>query len=50
MTAAVEIFPVGIGEYDHHPPLDVEAQIERLAAILADFGAVITRPWPIPDA
>lgn len=45
MTFRVEIFPIGIGEYDNHPTLDVETEIARLAAILADFDAEISRPW-----
>lgn len=51
MTAEIEIFPIGIGEYDHHPQLDVDTQIERLAAILHPFGAAIAREWqtPMPD-
>ena len=39
---AVQIFPLVIGKYSHLDPLDVEAEVAKLAAILADFGGELS--------
>ncbi|MGX1545167.1 AAA family ATPase, partial [Streptomyces adustus] len=41
---SLELFPVDIGTYRNHPPLDTDAQVKALAVLLAPFGAQVT-PW-----
>ncbi|MFD8563108.1 AAA family ATPase, partial [Streptosporangium canum] len=40
----LEFFPVAIGHYAHHDNLDVQAEVDAIAEILAPFGAT-PLPW-----
>lgn len=40
----LQIVPVAIGDYDHHPALAVEPEVSKLATLLTDFGAEVV-PW-----
>lgn len=44
----LELFPVTIGVYRHHRPLDTESQEQELARILQPFGARLV-PWPADE-
>lgn len=41
----LEIFPIGIGIYDHHEHLDVDQAVRDLVEILTEFKAT-ERKWP----
>src|SRR5712664_3536856 len=41
---SLEIFPIAIGQYDNHEPLDVETHVAQVVNLLADFGAYEV-PW-----
>ena len=43
-STPLEVFPIALGKYDHHEDLDVEAEVTKIAAILADFGGYEV-PW-----
>jgi hypothetical protein len=45
----IEIFPISIGIYRNHEPLDVETQATRLVEIFRDFDVYET-PWPVEMA
>ncbi|MFC8429241.1 hypothetical protein [Streptomyces sp. NPDC057253] len=44
----LQYFPVAIGRYDHHDPLDTAVEVESVAELLAPFGAEV-HPWEVPD-
>ncbi|MHB9858569.1 hypothetical protein [Streptomyces sp. YIM S03343] len=44
----LQYFPVAIGRYDHHDPLDTTVEVESVAELLAPFGAEV-HPWEVPD-
>ncbi|HMR48717.1 MAG TPA: hypothetical protein PKE40_05105 [Arachnia sp.] len=47
----IELFPIDIGKYDRHAQLDVEAEVEKITASLAEFGiSHVERPWEIAMA
>ncbi|MGC7095355.1 AAA family ATPase [Amycolatopsis lurida] len=43
----IEVFPVSIGTYLHHEDLPVDAEVEKVAEALAEFGGSVTR-WDEP--
>ncbi|TCO54363.1 WD40 repeat domain-containing protein [Actinocrispum wychmicini] len=47
--AEVEVFPVAVGVYAHHPHLDVDPEVEVVTDLLADFGGVVVG-WDTPAA
>jgi hypothetical protein len=49
VNPAVEIFPIAIGKYADKDleSLEVDAEVARVAELLADFGGEIRRPWAV---
>ncbi|MEU1241125.1 AAA family ATPase [Micromonospora parva] len=45
----VEVFPVPIGAYRHHPPLAVDDEVGRIVELLSEVGGVVV-PWDTPMA
>jgi hypothetical protein len=45
VTVRVEIYPIAIGLYDQLPQLDVDAEVDRVRALLADFDADLARQF-----
>jgi WD40 repeat protein len=43
----IEVFPVAIGDYLNHASLPVEAEVDRLVTLLAEFGGRHAR-WDVP--
>ena len=50
MSDELVVFPVPIGHYVHHPPLDVDAEVARVVDLFAEFGGR-EEPWAVgmPD-
>jgi WD40 repeat protein len=48
MTTSDElvVFPVAIGDYRHHPPLDVDTEVARVVKLFVEFGGYEV-PWAI---
>jgi WD40 repeat protein len=44
----LQFFPVAIGHYDHHDPIDTAVEVEGVAELLVPFGAEI-HPWQVAD-
>ncbi|MFJ5026815.1 hypothetical protein ACIQB5_01730 [Streptomyces sp. NPDC088560] len=44
----LQYFPVAVGRYDHHDPIDTTPEVEAVAELLAPFGAEI-HPWEVPE-
>ncbi|MGW3073472.1 AAA family ATPase [Kitasatospora sp. NPDC001132] len=44
----LQFFPVAIGRYRDHPPLDTETEVAGIAELLAPFGAE-TRDWEVEE-
>ncbi|MFI5562503.1 hypothetical protein ACIA2T_24775 [Amycolatopsis japonica] len=42
--APLDIFPVAIGEYQHHQNLPVDAEVSKVVQLLADYGGAEV-PW-----
>lgn len=43
----MQVFPIAIGEYLNHPDLPVDAEVERVGELLAEFGGYLSR-WTVP--
>ena len=39
VSDGLEIFPIAIGIYDHHPNLDVETAVQQIVLALSEFGS-----------
>ncbi|WP_164493281.1 AAA family ATPase, partial [Streptomyces sp. ADI96-02] len=44
----LQFFPVAIGQYVDHPPLDTKTEVAGIAELLAPFGAE-TRDWEVEE-
>ena len=49
MSDELVVFPVPIGHYVHHPPLDVDAEVARVVDLFAEFGGR-EEPWAVAMA
>ena len=49
MSDELVVFPVPIGNYVHHPPLDVDAEVARVVELFAEFGGREV-PWAVAMA
>jgi WD40 repeat protein len=45
-TGRVEIFPVPIGAYAHHPILDVNTEVGEIGSLLSEYGGTVV-PWDV---
>ena len=46
MSDELVVFPVPIGHYVHHPPLDVDAEVARVVELFAEFSGR-EAPWAV---